>query len=64
MVKVTKEICGATPRMMRSVQFICDECGAECYPDGPTVEKLYQTPRGQLCWDCMLDMMDIEEVKE
>jgi len=64
MVRVERDICGNPPRMYKRTVFECDECETRCYPEGLKEERLYQTPHGQLCFECMCDLMDISEVKE
>lgn len=51
--------------MRRSTSFVCDECDGECFPEDTDHEVwLYQTPHGQLCWECMKDLMGIEVITE
>ena len=65
MVRVEKEICGTIPRMITRIEFTCDECGTRCDQNAhDPKEWLFQTPRGQLCWDCMTEFMEIEKVNE
>ena len=65
MVRSGKEICTiyGNPRMRRWTSYSCDECECECDQEScDPKDWLWRTPKGQLCWGCMLDMMELQKV--
>lgn len=67
MVRAYKDIvmCHGFPYTQRSVHFECDECETVCYPSSCTpTEWLYRVNGQELCWECFLDEVGAEIVKE
>lgn len=57
-------ICKEMPLMRHWLRCVCNECDTECDQESSDPKRwLYETPVGQLCWDCMMDLMEIRKVE-
>lgn len=66
MVTVEKRICNSgAPLMRRLTSYCCDECETRCDPNSADLrDRLYRWNGEELCWDCLMELAGIEEVKE
>ena len=44
-------------------EYICDLCGRRCDPEGTRSERLYRFEGDELCFECLLDAMELETVE-
>lgn len=66
MVKVYKFIVGMkAPRTSREADFVCDSCGCKCYPESFDIsEHYFKTKNKGLCWECLKEEFDFDDVME
>lgn len=63
MITIEKSIAGLSrPTMAISKACACDKCGTTCYPDGFKDQGLYTYDGEELCFDCLWDALQADQV--